>query len=83
MPRTSVIGLTTGTADLAVVQNAHSRIEQAADLRLISFEGGAGDHLHDGAFLNLVGRHDRELDAHYRFNIRSMLVKSGWHLINQ
>ena len=76
MPRTSVIRLPTGTTDLAVVQNAHAGIEQPPRLGLISFEGGAGDHLHDGSLLNLIRGHDAELDADHRFNIGPMLMKS-------
>ena len=78
-----MIRLPTGTADLAVLQDAHARVEQTANLGLISFESGTGDHFHDGALFNLLGREDRKLNAYHRFYIRPMLVKSGWHLINQ
>ena len=83
MSRTSVIRLPTGTADLAVLQDTHARIEEAARLGLISFEGGTRDDLHNGAPFDLLAREDRKLNTNHRFYIRPMLVKSGWHLINQ
>jgi len=76
MPRTAVICLTAGSADLSVVQHSHAGIKEAANLGLIALKGGLGHHFHDGSLLNFVGRHDTELDADHRLYVRGGLIKS-------
>ena len=76
MPRTAVIRLTAGSADLSVVQDPHAGIKETADLGLIALKGGLCDDFHNGSLLNLVGRHNTELDADHRLYIRSGLIKS-------
>ena len=76
VPRTAVIRLTTGSADFPIVHDTHAGIKETTDLGLIALKGGLGNDFHNGSLLNLVGRHNTELDADHRLYIRSGLIKS-------
>ena len=76
VPRTAMICLTAGSADFPIVQDTHAGIKETTDLGLIALKGGLCDDFHDGSLLNLVGRHNTELDADHRLYIRSGLIKS-------
>jgi hypothetical protein len=83
MPRTSVICLATGAADLSVLQNTHSGIKKAPNLGLIALKGGLCHNFHNRSLFNLIGRFDTELDANHRLYIGCGLIESRWHLFNQ
>ena len=83
MPRTGVVRLAARTTDLTVLQDAHTGIKETPDLGLIALEGRLRYHFHDRSLLDLLGRHNTELDADYCLHIRGSLIKSRWHLINE
>jgi len=77
----TMIGLTTRTTHLSIVQYAHARIKQAPNLGLRSFIGSLRGNLHDGTTFNLLRGKDAELDAHDGLDIRRMLIETGWHSV--
>ena len=76
-----MIGLTTGAAYFPIVEDAHTRIKETADLGLIAFIWIVRGDLHHRTAFNLLRREDAELHAHDGLNVRRMLIETGWHSV--
>jgi hypothetical protein len=69
VPGTPMIGLATGQALLAVVQNPHASVKQPPRLRLGSLIGGLTGDLYHRTLFNLRGAEDTELDTDHRLDV--------------
>jgi hypothetical protein len=79
MARAGMIRLATTTTGLSVVQNAHSRVKQAANTGFIAVVRSCVCHFHDGAPLNLFRTENSELNTNNWLNIGSRSVQSCGH----
>ena len=82
MTRAAVIRLATAAACLAVVENAHARIKESSNPRLVSVVGAAVGDLDDRAPLDLFRAENPELDTHHGLNIRIWTMNTGGHLFS-
>ena len=67
--RAVVIRLATAAAGFSIVEDAHARIEEAADSGLVAIVGARVCDFDDRPLFNLVRAKDAELDANDRLNI--------------
>ena len=65
--RALVIRLATAPALLAVINNSHSRIKQATDLRFIAFIRAGICNFNNRALLYLIGTKDAKLNTNNWF----------------
>jgi hypothetical protein len=72
--------LPTAAAGLAIVQDAHTRIKEAANARLVAIVGPRVCDFNNGALLNLIRAEDPELDTNHWLDIRIWTVNSCGHL---
>jgi hypothetical protein len=77
----AMIALTAGAADFSIFENTHARVKEATDFRFISFMRRLRRDFDHGTALNFLRREDAELHAYYGFDVRRMLIETGWHSV--
>jgi hypothetical protein len=75
-----MICLPTAPTCLTIIENTHTRIEQAANTRLVAVVCARICHFYDGSLFNLIRTENPELDTDHGLDIRIWTMKSGWHL---
>ncbi len=80
MAGTPVIRLSTAAASLAIIEDAHAGVKEAANTRLRPVVCSRIGDFHYRALLDFLRAEDAKLDAYDRLNIRIGTMKSCWHL---
>jgi hypothetical protein len=80
MAGASMICLPTAPTRLPIVEDAHARVKETTNTRLVAVVCARICHFYDGPLFNLIRTENPELDTDHGLDIRIWTMKSGWHL---